>query len=140
VPSLVRQASLALASNGSATLASPQTMRPSSSPSATRVEMDALVPDRIPDAVGDGLDVAVAVVEEDDVQIAVGAQRATAVPAHCDQSHVTPGVSGDPVSEAREPGVSFGGVAPAERLALELGLGHQPGAALPQGWRGALGR
>ncbi len=64
------------------------------------VQVHAFIPDRIPDAVGDGLDVPVAVVDEDDVEVAVGAQRATAVPAHGDEGHVTPGVPGDPVGEA----------------------------------------
>ena len=81
-----------------------------------------------------------AVVDEDHVEVAVGAQGAPAVPSDGDEGHVSPGVTGDPVGEAREPGVGFGGVAAAERLPPELGLGQEPGPALAQGSGGALGR
>ena len=109
-------------------------------PADRMVEVDALVPDRVPDAVGDGLDVPVAVVDEDHVEVAVGAQGAAAVPADGDQGHVPPGVTGSPVGEVGEPGIRFGGVAVAELLPREPGLGEEPGPALSEGCRGAFGR
>ncbi len=58
------------------------------------VELDALVPDGVPDPVGDGLDVPVAGVDEDDVQIAVGAQRLPPVAADGQEGQVALGVLG----------------------------------------------
>ena len=90
------------------------------------IEVHALVPDRVPDAVGDRLDVPVAVVDEDHVEVAVGAQRAAPVAAHGDQGQVPLVVPGRPFGQAGEPGVGLGGVAPAELLAPEARLGQQP--------------
>ena len=130
-----RHAALAFSRSGSATRRSPQTMRPSSRPEgdpdvlggggqhlrgpADRVvELDALVPDRVPDGVGDGLDVPVAVVDEDDVEVAVGAQRSAGRSRRRPGGPGAAGRPGGPVGQVREPGVGLGGVAAAEFLAL----------------------
>ncbi len=91
-------------STGSATLASPQTTRASSRPRATRrsspamsraslrpadavVEGDPLVPDRVPDLVGDGRDVLLALMDEDHVEVAERAQLTSSVATHGHQGH-----------------------------------------------------
>ena len=83
------------------------------------VEVHALVPDRVPDGVGDRPDVPVAVVDEHHIEVAVGAQRAPAVAADGDQGQVPLVVAGGPFGQAGEPGIGLGGVAAAEFLALE---------------------
>ncbi len=128
------QRSRAPSRTGSATLASPQTTRASSSPRATRrssaamsrtsagladavVEGDALVPHRIPDAVGGGGDVLAALVDEDHVEVAEGAQLAPSVAADGHQGHA-PGVApAGFVEEAGEPLVGRRRVGPAEGVA-----------------------
>ena len=90
------------------------------------IELDALVPDRVPDPVGDGLDVPVAGVDEDDVEIAVGAQRLSPVAADGQKGQVALGVLGRLVGQLGEPGVGLGGVAAAEFLALESGFVEEP--------------
>ena len=82
------------------------------------IEMHALVPHRVPDAVGDLLDVARAVVDEHHVEVAVRAQRAAPVAAHGDQGQVPPVVARRPLGQAREPRIGLGRVAPAEFLVL----------------------
>ena len=76
------------------------------------VEVHPLVPDRVPDAVGDDSDVAPAVVDEDHIEVAVGAQGAPPVPAHRHQGQVPLAVAGDPVRQVREPGVGLRGCTP----------------------------
>ena len=93
--------------------------------------MDPFVPDGVPNGIGDGLNVPVAVVDEDHVEVAVGAQGAAAVPADRDEGHVAAGVTGDPVGESREPAIGFRGVAATEFLPREIRLGEEPGPALP---------
>ena len=90
------------------------------------VEVHALVPDGVPDPVGDGLDVPVAGVDEDDVQIAVGAQRLPPVAADGQEGQVALGVLGCLVRQLGEPGVGFGGIAAAEFLTLEPGFLEEP--------------
>ena len=85
------------------------------------VELDALVPDGVPDPVGDGLDVPVAGVDEDDVQIAVGAQRLPPVAADGQEGQVALGVLGCLVRQLGEPGIGFGGVAAANSSPLSPG-------------------
>ena len=58
------------------------------------VELDALVPHRVPDAVGDGLDVPVTGVDQDHVEVAVGAQRLPPVAPHGQEGQVALGVLG----------------------------------------------
>ena len=94
--------------------------------------MDALVPDRVPDGVGDLGDVPVAVVDEHHVEVAVGAEGAPAVAAHGDEGQVPLGVAGGPFGQAGEPGVGLGGVASAEFLALQPGLGQQAAAPITE--------
>jgi hypothetical protein len=89
------------------------------------VEADALVPDGVPDGVGHALDVPVAVVHEHDIEVAVGAEGTAAIPADGDQRQVPALVARDPLGQAREPGVGLGGVAAAEILTPEPGLGEQ---------------
>ena len=88
-----------------------------SGPSHRVVQVDALVPHRVPDAVRHRLDVAMAVVDEHHIEVAVGAQRPAPVAAHGHQGQVTPGVPGGAVGQVGEPFVSLGGVAAAEFLA-----------------------
>ena len=94
--------------SGSATLASPQTTPPIEEaegdpdvlgggaehlgrPPHRVVEVHPLVPDRVPDGVGDRLDVPVAVVEQDHIEVAVGAQRAPPVAADGQEGQVAAG-------------------------------------------------
>ena len=78
--------------------------------------MHALVPDRVPDGIGHGLDVAVAVVEQDDVQVAVRAQRAAPVAPHRQEGQVPVGGADRPIGHAREPLVGLVGVGVAKGL------------------------
>ena len=86
------------------------------------IEVHALVPDRVPDGVGHGLDVSVPVVDEDDVEITVGAEPAAAVAAHGQQGQVPLVVAGRPVGQVREPSIGLGGIAPAEFLSPQARL------------------
>jgi hypothetical protein len=90
------------------------------------IEVHALVPHRVPDAVSDSLDVAVAVVDEHHVEVAVRAQRAASVAAHCDQRQMSLAVARRPFGQAREPRIGLGGVARAEFLSFETRFGQQP--------------
>jgi hypothetical protein len=96
------------------------------------VQVDPLVPHGVPDAVGHRLDVAAPVVDEHDIEVAVGAERATPVAADGDQGEVAPALPGGPIGQSREPGVRLGGVAAAELLAHQPWLGQQIGAPVPQ--------
>ena len=96
------------------------------------VELDALVPHRVPDAVGDGFDVPVTGVDQDHVQVAVGAQRSPPVAAHGQEGQVALGVLGRLVRQLREPGVGLGGVAAAEFLAPEPRLLEEPAPPLTE--------
>ena len=89
------------------------------------VEVHALVPHRVPDGVGDGLDVPVAVVDEDHIEVAVGAQGAPPVPAHGQEGQVPGVLSGRLVGQPGEPGVRLGSVAAAEFHSHQAGLGQQ---------------
>ena len=94
--------------------------------------MDALVPHRVPDGVGDLLDVPVAVVDEHHIEVAVGAERAPAVAADGHEGQVALGVARRPFGQAREPGVRLGRIAPAEFLAPQPWLGQQPAAPVTE--------
>ena len=96
------------------------------------VEVHPLVPDRVPDAVGHDSDVAPAVVDEDHIEIAVGAQGAPPVPAHGHQGQVPLAVAGHPVRQVREPGVRLRAVLPAEVLSLQSGLRQQAAPPVPK--------
>src|SRR3954447_3201062 len=50
-------------------------------------ELQARVPDRVPDALGDGLDVPARAAQEHDVEVALGADLGSAVAADRDQSY-----------------------------------------------------
>jgi hypothetical protein len=92
------------------------------------IQVHALVPDRIPDGVGDRLDVAVTTVDQDHIEVAVGAQRAPAISSDGQEGQVAVGLPDGPCRHTGEPFVGLGGVGPAERVALEVGVG-QEGAA-----------
>ena len=94
--------------------------------------MDAFVPDRVPDGVGDLLDVPVAVVDEHHIEVAEGAERTPAVAADGDESQVPLGVPGGPFGQAGEPGVGFGRIPPAEFLSPQPGLGQELAAPVTQ--------
>ena len=149
MPSRSRQAARALASSGSATLGSPQTRRASSRPEGDphvvgrgrehlgrpahrMIEVHPLVPDRVPDGVGDGLDVAMPGVDEHHVEVAVGAERAPPVPPDGQKGQVAVGFSDGPVGQTGEPFVRLGGVGPAEGVALEVGPGQEGAAPFPE--------
>ncbi len=89
------------------------------------VEMDTLVPHRVPDGVGDLPDLPVALVDQHHIEVAVGAQRATAVATDGHQGQVAFAVAGGPLGQVREPVVGLSGVAPTEFLALQPRLGQQ---------------
>ena len=144
-----RHAARAFSRSGSATLGSPQTMRPSRRPSATRTSSAAALRtsegrrtewSRCTPSSQTGYQMPsatarmspVAVVDEDHIEVAVGAQRAAAVAAHGHQGQVPLAVAGRPVGQAGEPGVRLGGVAPAEFLALQAGLGQQAAPPVTQ--------
>ena len=65
------------------------------------VEVDPLVPDRVPDGVGDLGDVPVSVVDEHHIEVAVGAEGAPAVAAHGDEGQVPAGRRRQPVRPGR---------------------------------------
>ncbi len=96
------------------------------------VEVDTLVPHRVPDGVGDLPDVPVAVVDQHHIEVAVGAQRAPSVAADGHQGQVALGVAGGPLGQVREPVVGLSGVAPAEFLALQPRLGQQVAAPVTE--------
>ena len=96
------------------------------------VEVYALVPDRVPDGVGDLPDVPVAVVDEHHIEVAVGAQRAPPVAPHGHEGQVPLDVAGGPFGQAGEPGVGLGGIAATEFLAPQPGLGQQPAAPITE--------
>ena len=92
------------------------------------VEVHTLVPDRVPDGVGNLPDLPVAVVDQHHIEVAVGAQGGSAVTADCHEGQVPRGVARGPFGQAGEPGIGLGGVTPAEFLALQPGLGQQAAA------------
>ena len=89
------------------------------------VQVDSFVPDGVPDAVGDFLDVPEAVVDEHHIEVAVGAQRAAPVAADGQQGEMPLVLAGRPIGQVREPGVGLGGVAAAEFLAHQSWLGKE---------------
>ncbi len=96
------------------------------------VEVDPLVPDRIPDGVRDLPDVPVSVVDEHHIEVAVRAERAPAVPPDRHESQVSLHVSGRPFGQAGEPIVRFSGIAAAKFLAPQPRLGQQPAAPITE--------
>ena len=85
------------------------------------VEAHPLVPDRIPDGVGDGADVPPTLVDEDHVEVAAGTELAPAVAADRHQSEAPEVPVGGVVQEPRQPGVGGVGQGMAEVVAVEVG-------------------
>jgi len=84
------------------------------------VEGDALVPHRIPDAVGGSRDVLPALVDEDHVEVAERAQLSPSIASDGHQGHA-PGVA--PAGLVEQPGDPFVGrrrVGPAEVIPLQV--------------------
>ena len=96
------------------------------------VEVDPLVPDRVPDGVGDLPDVPVAVVDEHHIEVAVRAERAPPVAPHGHESEVPFDVTGGPFGQAGEPGVRLGGIAATKFLSPQPRLGQQPAAPITE--------
>jgi hypothetical protein len=96
------------------------------------VQVDTLVPHRVPDTVGHRLDVAMAIVDEHHIEVAVGTQRPPPVAAHGHQGQVPPGVPGGAVGQVGEPFVGLGGVAATEFLAHQALFGEQPATPLAE--------
>ena len=149
VPSRSRQAARALASSGSATLGSPQTRRPSSSPSATRTssaaaestsagrrtEWSRCTPSSHTGyqmASATASDVPVAGVDEHHIEVAVGAERAPAVSPDRQKGQVAARFSRGPVGQTGQPGVRLGGVGPAEGVTSQVGPRQQGTAPFPE--------
>ena len=84
------------------------------------VEADALVPHRVPHGVGDATDVPPPVVDEDDVEVAVGAELASPVPTHGDKGDPVGVPVGGPLEQVGQPLVGGGGQGRAEVLTLEV--------------------
>ena len=97
------------------------------------VEADALVPHRVPDGVGHPTDVAPPAVDEDHVEIAVGAQLAPPVPAHGDQGETLRFPVGRLVEQAGQPLVGGRRERGAEGLAVEVRSRQQLLAQRSQG-------
>ena len=96
------------------------------------VEVDPLVPDRVPDGVGDLPDVPVSVVDEHHIEVAVRAEGTPPVAPHSHESEVSFDVTGGPFGQAGEPGVRLGGIAATKFLAPQPRLGQQPAAPITE--------
>ncbi len=96
------------------------------------VEVDSLVPDGVPDGVGDLGDIPVTVVDQHHIEVAVGTERAPPIAAHGNEGEVPAGVASSLFGQAREPGVGLGRIAPAEFLAPEPRLGQQSAAPITE--------
>ena len=96
------------------------------------VQVDSFVPDGVPDGIGDLADVPDPVVDEDDIEVAEGAERAPAVATYRDQGQVPAGVPSSPFGQAGEPDVRLGGIAPTEFLAPQPGFGQQIAAPVAE--------
>ena len=101
----------------------------------TVVERDALVPHRVPDAVGGGGDVLAVLVEEDHVEVAEGTELAPAVAADGHQRHASGVAAARLVEEPGQPLVGRGRIRPAESVATEVGTVDQLLASDTQGHR-----
>ena len=149
MPSESRHALRALTSNGSATLGSPHTRRASSRPRATRtssaaisqdltrppyrmIQPDPFVPNRIPDRICDRLYVPTSGVEEHDIEVAVGAERAPPVTPYGKKCQVAVVFSDGTLGHTGKPFVGLGGVGPAEIVTFEVGLGEERGTPFPE--------
>ncbi len=96
------------------------------------VQPNPFVPDRVPDGVGDGLYVATAGMEEHDIEVAEGAERASPVPSDGKKCQVTVIFSQSPVRHGGEPFVGLRRVRPAEFVTLELGPGQEGATSFPE--------
>ena len=101
--------------------------------------MDALVPDRVPDGVGQRGHVLAPVVYQHHVEITEGAELAPAVAADGQEGQMTGVALGGPIGQGRQPGVGLGGVGPAEggttkAVWLEECLAPIPERGLTHGW------
>ncbi len=75
--------------------------------------LQAGVPDRVPDGIGERLDPAPAVVDQEQVEVAAGRQLAAPVSADGQQGHALVVAAGGPGEHLLQPGVGGLGVAPA---------------------------
>ena len=96
------------------------------------IEPHPFVPHRVPDGVGDRLYVPTPGMDEHDIEVAVGAERAPPVTPHGKKCQVTAIFSHGPVGQGREPVVGLLGVGPAEIVTLEVGLGEERSAPFPE--------
>ena len=101
-------------------------------PAHRMVQVHTLVPDRVPDGIGDRFYVAMTPVDQDDVEVAVGAQRASPIASDRKKCQVTVGFSHGALGDGGEPFVGLGGVGPAEIVALELGARQEHPASFPE--------
>ncbi len=84
------------------------------------VEADAFVPHRVPDGIGDATDVPATLVDQHDVEVAVGAELAASVSPHGDEHDSTRIPVGGLLEQARQPLVGGRREGGAEGLALEV--------------------
>ena len=96
------------------------------------IEVHTLVPDRVPDGIGHRFYVAVTPVEQDHIEVAVGAKRTPAVAPDGQKGQVAVGFSNGAGRHAGEPFVGLGGVGPAERLTLKVGAGQEVAATFTE--------
>ncbi len=89
------------------------------------VELDPLVPHRVPDGVGDLGDVAPAGVDEHHVEVAERRQLAPSVPTHGDQRQALGRALGRPGEQPGQPPVGGRRIGGTEGLTLEVGLRQQ---------------
>jgi hypothetical protein len=73
-----------------------------------------------------------AVMEEDDIEVAVGTQRASPEAPDGKKCQVAAAFPNRTIGQAGEPFVRFGGVGPAECITLEFGSGEQSAAPFPE--------
>jgi hypothetical protein len=97
------------------------------------VEVNTLVPHRIPDPIGDAGDIPSSPVDEDHIEVAERAQFPPAVTADGHQGQAPRVSAGGSIEEATEPRIGGIAVGPTECVALQIDLLDKRLASFPQG-------
>ena len=98
----------------------------------TVVEADAFVPDGIPDPISNSGNVTAPAVDEDEVEVRVGAEFTAPVAADGHEGHVLRVAAGCPIDEVCQPLVGGSGVGGAERIAVQARIGEEFVALEPE--------
>ncbi len=96
------------------------------------IQSDPFVPHRVPDRICDRLDVTTSGVEEHDIEVAVGAERAPPVTPDRKKCQVVVVFSHGTLGHTGEPFVGLRGVGLAEVVTFEVGLGKERGTSFPE--------